>query len=65
MLQNTKNKKNNYKKMSEEYDYSFIVLLIGNNRVGKSSLLHKYMNIRRFNNSFHIYQEYVRKKNIN
>ena len=50
--------------MSEEYDYSLIVLLIGNNHV-KSSLLHKYMNIRRFNNSFYIYQEYVRKKNIN
>ena len=51
--------------MSEEYDYSLKFLLIGNNRVGKSSLLNKYMNIRRFNNSFHIYQEFVRKKNIN
>ena len=51
--------------MSEEYDYSLKFLLIGNNRVGKSSLLNKYMNIRRFNNSFHLYQEFVRKKNIN
>ena len=65
MLQNTKNKKNNYKKMSEEYDYYLDFLLMGNKGVGKTSLLRRYVNLTYYDHSSLTGLDFVRKKNIN